>query len=160
MAAVDYFLEIEGIQGESTDAKHKGAIDLDSFDWGEANRSTPAAGGGGGAGKVEMQDLRVVMETSKASPVLLLACATGQHFKQAVLTVRKAGRNQAEFLVFKLTDVLVTSYEIAGHTEAVPADQVSFGFAKIEVEYRPQKPDGSLGAAVKAGWDVKANKKD
>src|SRR4029079_10294572 len=102
----------------------KGAIDLDSFDWGESNTgSHPAGGGGAGAGKVTMQDLRVVMKTGKASPPLLLAVATGQHFKQAVLTVRKAGKNQAEFLVFRLGDVLVSTYEIAGHTEAVPADQ-------------------------------------
>jgi type VI secretion system secreted protein Hcp len=160
MAAVDYFLEIDGIVGESMDAHHKGAIDLDSFEWAESNLGThPAGSGGAGVGKVAMQDLRVVTKTSKASPLLLLAVATGQHFKQAVLTVRKAGKNQAEFLVFRLSDVLVSTYEIAGHTEAVPADQVSFNFAKIEVEYRPQKPDGSLAAAVKAGWDVKANKK-
>jgi len=161
VAAVDYFLEIDGIAGESLDAHHKGAIDLDTFAWAESNQvSHPVgAGGGGGAGRVAMQDLRVVMKTSKASPLLMLAVATGQHFKQAVLTVRKAGKNQVEFLVLRLTDVLVVSYEIAGHLETVPADVASLNFAKLEFEYRPQKPDGSLAAAVKAGWDLKANKK-
>ena len=76
-----------------------------------------------------------------------------------MLTARKAGKNQVEFLVFKFTDVIVSGYQVGGHDEALPSDQVSFAFAKIEVEYRPQKPDGSLGAAVKAGWDLKANKK-
>ena len=160
MAAVDYFLKIDGIPGESRDAKHKDEIELESFSWGETNLGGPAGAGagGGGAGKVQVEDLHVVMKLNKASPLLLLACATGQHFKQAVLTARKAGKAQLEFLVFKFKDVLVSSYHTSGHTDAEPIDQVSFDFGQIQVEYRPQKPDGSLAAAVKAGWDAKANK--
>jgi type VI secretion system secreted protein Hcp len=156
VAAVDYFLKIDGIAGESRDAKHKGEIDLESFSWAEVN--TGAHGGGGGAGKVEIQDLHVVMKMNKASPLLLLACAAGQHLKEAVLTARKAGKGQLEFLVFKFTDLLVSSYQTSGSTGLAPTDHVSFNFGRIEVEYRPQKPDGSLDAAVKTGWDVKQNK--
>ena len=92
MAQVDYFLKVEGIDGESTDDKHKGEIDLESWSWGETNSGSFAAGGGGGAGKVVMQDLHVVSKMSKASPNLMIACATGQHIKKAVLTSRKARR--------------------------------------------------------------------
>jgi type VI secretion system secreted protein Hcp len=160
VAAVDYFLKIDGVQGESRDAKHKGEIDLESFSWAEVNTGSHAAGGGGGgAGKVEIQDLHVVMKMNKASPLLFLACATGQHLKQAILTARKAGKAQLEFLVFKFTDLLVSSYQTGGSTDLQPTDHLSFNFARIEVEYRPQKPDGSLDLPVKAGWDVKANKK-
>jgi type VI secretion system secreted protein Hcp len=159
VAAVDYFLKIDGIVGESRDAKHKGEIDLESFSWGEVNTGSHGGGGGGGAGKVQMQDLHVAMKLNKASPLLFLACAAGQHLKQAVLTARKAGKGQLEFLVFKFTDLLVSSYQTAGSTDVLPVDQVSFNFGRIEVEYRPQKPDGSLDTAVKAGWDVKQNKK-
>jgi type VI secretion system secreted protein Hcp len=156
---VDYFLKIDGIAGESQDAKHKGEIDLLSFSWGENQQAAPA-GSGGGAGKVRMQDLHVVMRVSKASPQLLLACASGQHLKSAVLTARKAGGGQQEFLTIKLTDLLVSSYVTGGSADQpFPTDQVSFGFGQIVVEYRPQKPDGSLDAPVHAGWDVKANKK-
>jgi type VI secretion system secreted protein Hcp len=159
VAAVDYFLKIDGIQGESLDAKHKGEIDLESFSWGEANAGAQGGGGGGGAGKVQIEDLHLVMKMSKASPLLLLACATGQHLKQAILTARKAGKAQLEFLVFKFTDVLVTSYHTGGSADVEPVDQVAFNFARIEVEYRPQKADGSLDTPVKAGWDVKGNRK-
>jgi type VI secretion system secreted protein Hcp len=159
VAAVDYFLKIDGIQGESRDAKHKGEIDLESFSWAEVNTGAHGGGGGGGAGKVEIQDLHVVMKMNKASPLLFLACAAGQHLKQAVLTARKAGKAQLEFLVFKFTDLLVSSYQTGGSADLEPTDHVSFNFGRIEIEYRPQKPDGSLDAAVKAGWDVKANKK-
>jgi type VI secretion system secreted protein Hcp len=157
VAAVDYFLKIDGIQGESRDAKHKGEIDLESFSWAEINSGSQ--GGGGGAGKVQIEDLHVVMKMNKASPLLFLACATGQHLKQAILTARKAGKAQLEFLAFKFTDLLVSSYQTGGSTDLEPTDQVAFNFSRIEVEYRPQKQDGSLDAPVKAGWDVKANKK-
>src|SRR5918994_158291 len=160
MAAVDYFLKIDGIQGESLDSKHKGEIQLESFSWGETNLGTAPSAGGGGAGKVQMQDLHFVMQINKASPKLMLACASGKHIKQAVLTARKAGKAQQEFLVFKFTDVLVSSYQTGGsqHAEVLPMDQVSFNFARIELEYRPQKADGSLDAPIKAGWDLKTNK--
>jgi type VI secretion system secreted protein Hcp len=112
-----------------------------------------------GAGKVDMSDLTVVAHFSKASPQLLLACASGKHFKTAVLSARKAGKGQADYLTFSLTDVLVSSYQVAGTADtSVPTDSVGLSFGKIQVEYKEQKADGSLGNAVKVGWDRKANK--
>jgi type VI secretion system secreted protein Hcp len=161
MAHVDYFLKIDGIDGESTDSKHKGEIELESWSWGATNAGTHMSGGGGGAGKVAMQDFHFVMKHNKASPKLMLACATGEHLKKAVLVCRKAGKDQQEFLKVTLTDCLVSSYQTGGssHSDVIPTDQISMNFAKIEKEYKEQKADGSLGGAVKAGYDVKANKK-
>ena len=96
------------------DLPHKGEIDLESFSWGETNQGTAAAGGGGGAGKVSMQDFHFVTRVNKASPVLFLSCASGKHIKEAILTVRKAGKDQQDYLVFKFKDVLVSSYQIGG----------------------------------------------
>src|SRR5262249_50023879 len=150
---------IDGIEGESHDAKHKGAIDVDMFSWGEKQTGSHAAGGGGGSGKVSVGDVRFIMGTSKASPKLMLACATGQHLPRAVLILRKAGKQQQEYACWTFTDVLVSSYQstsaVAGD---IPRDQLSLNFAKVEVEYKEQQADGSLGAAVKAGWLVKENK--
>ena len=101
------------------------------------------------------------MKVSKASPKLFLACATGQHIKKAVLVCRKAGKDQQEFLKTTFTDILVSSFQTggSGHSDVLPMEQLSLNFAKIEIEYKEQKPDGSLGGAIKAGYDVKANKK-
>jgi type VI secretion system secreted protein Hcp len=159
MAAVDYFLKIDGIEGESQDAKHKGEIDLKQWSWTEQQRGTHAASaaGGGGAGKVSMGDFQFAMTVNKASPKLMLACADGEHIKKAVLTCRKAGKDQQEFLKVTLSDLLVSSYQTGGHgrRDIIPTDQISLNFAKIEFEYKEQKPDGTLGGAVKAGYDVK-----
>jgi type VI secretion system secreted protein Hcp len=158
MAAFDYFLRVDGIQGESADAKHKGEIDVLSWSWGET-QATGSPSSAGGAGKVELSDLTVVTHVSKASPHLLLACATGKHIKSAVLTGRKAGKGQAEFLTFSLSDVLVSSYQTGGSASVEPpTDSVSLNFAKLQVEYKEQKADGSLGETVKVGWDRKAHK--
>jgi type VI secretion system secreted protein Hcp len=160
MAAVDFFLKIEGVDGESTDDKHKGEIDIESFSWGVSNMGTHGAGGGGGAGKASFQDLHLHTHVSKASPKLFLACATGEHFKKATLTCRKAGKEQQEYMKVTLSDVLVTSYQVGGGSGGVvPTDQFSINYAKIEYELKPQKADGTLDAAVKGGYDLAANKK-
>lgn len=155
--SVDYFLKIDGISGESVDAKHKDEIQLEAFSWGETN-AAPAGGGGGGAGKVNVQDYNFTMRFNKASPQLMLACAKGQHLKLATFTARRSNKAQQDFLVIKFTDVLVTSYQTGGTNDVIPMDQISLAFSRIEMEYRPQKADGSLDTPVKAGWDVKQNK--
>ena len=108
-----------------------------------------------------MQDFHFVMKNNKASPKLMLACASGEHIKKATLTCRKAGKEQQEFLKVTMTDLLVSSYQTggSGHSDIVPTDQISLNYSKIEFEYKEQKADGTLGGATKAGWDVKANKK-
>lgn len=153
--AVDMFLKIDGVEGESQDDKHKGEIDVMSYSWGAVNATDVGRATGAAAGKVSMQDFHFVMRVSKASPTLFVGCATGEHFKEANLTVRKAGgRDQQEFLKVTMTDLLVSSYQTGGSSgEDVPMDQVSLNFSKIAVFYKEQKPDGSLSP----GWDVVAN---
>lgn len=161
MAAVDYFLKLDGVEGESADAKHKNEIDVESFSWGATNAGTHAGGGGGGAGKVVMQDFHFVMGYNKASPKLMLFCAAGEHIKEATLTCRKAGGEQQEYLVVKMNDLLVSSYQTGGsaHGGVVPTEQISLNFSKVQIEYKAQDEKGKLGSAMKAGWDLKANKK-
>ena len=158
MAAVDYFLKLDGIPGESTDNKHGKEIDLESWSWGETNGGKSAAGGGGGAGKVNMQDFHFTMKVNKASPKLFLACAQGAHIKSALLTCRKAGKQQQEYLKITFSDLLVSSFQTGGSTgEVVPVDQISLNFSKIEISYAPQKADGSLDAPVVHNYDLKGN---
>jgi type VI secretion system secreted protein Hcp len=161
MAQVDYFLKIDGVESESGDDKHKGEIELESFSWGETQSGTSGRGGGAGAGKVQPNDFNFVKRVDKASPVLLIGCATGAHYKTAILTARKAGGNQHDYLKITMEDVLISSYKTSGsaHDGIVPTDQVSLNFAKLEMSYKEQKPDGSLGGEVKQKYDFGANKK-
>jgi type VI secretion system secreted protein Hcp len=106
-----------------------------------------------------MQDFQFTMHLNRASPALMKACATGQHIKEATLSARRAGKGQQEYLTFKFRDVLVSSFQTTGTEELpVPTDSVSLAFAKVEVEYKPQKTDGSLGSPVAFKYDLKTNK--
>lgn len=157
--AVDYFLKISGMEGESQDEKHKGEIEVLSWNWGATQAGTHARGGGGGAGRVDMQDFTLTKYIDKASPKLILACAKGDHVDKAILTCRKAGGEQQEYLKVTFSGLMVSSYQTGGSegTES-PTENVSLNFAKVEFEYREQKPDGTLGGTVKAGYDLKTNK--
>jgi type VI secretion system secreted protein Hcp len=155
--SVDYYLKLDGIEGESEDEKNPNEIEVTSFSWGESQQGTMAFGGGGGAGKVQFQDVHLTARSNKASPKLSLACATGQHIKTAVLTVRKAGGGQEGYYKVTLTDVLVSSFQSAGSggADAVPMDQFTLNFGAIEFEYKPQKADGSLGSSQKIKYNLK-----
>lgn len=158
---VDYFLKVDGIKGESADAEFKDQIQLDSFTWSEAQTGISDANGGGGAGKVKVQDFHFTARLSEASTSLFLNCASGKHIPKAVLCARKAGGKQVVFLRMIFTDCLVSSYKVTGYGNAdvVPTDNVSLNFAKMEVQYYKQNPNGSVSPAGQAGWDVKANHK-
>lgn len=156
--ASDIFAKIGDIKGESADAKHKEEIEVLSFSWGVTNTPVMAPGAGGGAGKATFQDLSIVHTIDKASPMLLKACATGTHVKEVTITHRKAGGTQHEYLIVKLNEVIITGVTHGGTTGQPTSETVSLTFAKIALEYRPQKPDGSLDAAVHFKYDLKANK--
>jgi type VI secretion system secreted protein Hcp len=160
MAAVDYFLTIEGVPGESKDPKYKGGIDALGYSWGMSQSGTAhVVGGGGGVGKPELEDLIVVARTSKASPLLMLACASGQHLKSAVLTCRHGGPKPREFLHLELEDVLISSYEVGGSEDEFPSEEISLTYAKITFTYLPVSKTGKPQAPVTGGWDLKKNAK-
>jgi len=161
VAQVDYFLKIDGIDGESPDGKHGNEIQVLSWSFGETQGGSHSAGGGGGAGKVVMQDFNFTMHTNKATAKLFLACANGEHIKSAKLTCRKAGKEQQEYLTWTFSDLLISSYQTGGSGEGgvLPVDQISINFTKVEIGYKPQKADGTLDAENKAGYDLKKNQK-
>jgi type VI secretion system secreted protein Hcp len=133
--AVDMFLKLDGVSGESTDAKHKGEIEVLSWSFGASQSSTSDPRGGGGTGKVAMQDFHFVHVFSKATPTLMLACASGKHIPSGLLTVRKAGDKPVEYLKIKLSDCLVTSFQTGGSGGNAPTEQFSLNFASLQVNY-------------------------
>ncbi len=155
--ASDIFAKLGDIKGESIDDKHKDEIEVLSFSWGVSNAGSMSHGTGGGEGKATFHDLSFTHKFDKASPVLMQACALGVHLKEATITFRKAGKGQQEFLVVKMNDVIVTSVTQGGASDGA-SENVSIGFAKVNVEYKPQKADGSLEAGIHFKYDLKAQK--
>ena len=158
--AVDMFLKVEGIEGESKDKAHGKEIDVLAWSWGMSQSGTSHIGGGGGAGKVNVQDISLTKYIDKSSPDLMLACCNGKHLGEAKLTVRKAGENPLEYLIITMTDVLVSSVSTGGSGgEDRLTENVTLNFAKVKVEYTEQTAKGGAGAKPKMGWDIAANQK-
>ncbi len=154
----DLFLKVDGIDGESKDQTHTNEIDILSWSWGETNPGSFGQGSGGGTGKVSMNDISFTMNACKATPTLMLACANGQHINSAVLTCRKAGGQQYEFLVITLNNILVSSYTSGGSNGAdIPMDSFTLNFAQIQVQYSMQQDDGTVVAVPSFGWDQQQN---
>ena len=159
MATTDIFLKVDGIDGESLDSKHKGEIEISSWSFSEQNAGTSAHGSGAGAGRVSMGDFHFSKVIDKSSPKLMQACATGKNFPTILMTARKAGGQQQEYLKVTFTDAMISHYSTSGTGNGVlPTEEISLNFGSIKYEYSPQKADGSLDGSISAGWDLKANK--
>jgi len=158
--AVDMFIKIDDIKGESVDKTHKGEIQVLAWSWGMTQSGTTHDGPGGGAGKVNVQDISFTKYIDSSSPVLMQGCCTGKHFKKVTLTVRKAGDQPLEYLKIKLTEILISSISTGGSGgEDRLTENVTLNFSKFELDYTPQKADGTGDAAVSASFDIAANAK-
>lgn len=158
--AVDFFMKIDAIKGESADHKHGGEIDVLAWSWGMANSGSGHSGGGSGSGKASFQDLSFTKYIDKSSTELMIAGAGGKHIKNALLTLRKAGEHPLEYLKITMEDCLITSISTGGSGgEDRLTENVTLNFAKVKVEYCEQKADGTGAAPTTFGWDIKANKK-
>jgi len=152
------FLKIGDIKGESTDSKHKDQIEVFSWSWGVTNAATVGTGGGGGVGKSSFSDLNFTHRYDRAAPLLWRACAVGQHFTEATLVGTKQGKAAQDYLIVKMSDVVVTSASASDHVVGDATESVGLKFAKVDVEYKPQKADGSFDASVRFKYDIKTNK--
>jgi type VI secretion system secreted protein Hcp len=158
--AVDMFLNLDGIKGESNDSKHKGEIDILSFNWGLSQSGSGHRGTGSGAGKVDIADLSIQKYVDKASPLIMLACANGKHVTKGRITVRKAGENPLEYLTIDLEGILVSGYTTGGSSGGdIPSETISLNFAKVKVEYWSQTDKGAKNENANFAWDISKNEK-
>ena len=156
--AVDMFLMLDGIKGESADSKHKGEIDIESFSWGMAQTGSGHRGSGSGSGKVDVNDISIVKVVDKSSPSLMLACANGKHIPKGKITVRKAGENPLDYLTIDLENILVSNYQASHATSAdTPTESLTLNFVKVKLEYWTQTDKGAKGENANFSWDVAKN---
>lgn len=157
--AVDMFIKIGDIKGESKDATHKDSVDVLAWNWGLSQSGTAHHGSGAGAGKVNVQDLSLTKWVDSSSTALILAACKGTHIPKATLTVRKAGDTPLEYIKITLETVLVTSVQTGGSGgEDRLTENVVLNFAKFKVEYTTQAEKGGKGTTSTAAWDIPANK--
>ena len=158
--AMDMFIKIGELKGESRDKVHKDEIDVLAWSWGISNSGSAQVGGGAGAGKCNVQDISFTKYLDKASPDLMLACCNGKHFPKATLTVRKAGENPLEYLLITVEELIVTSLSTGGSGgEDRLTENVTLNFARVKVNYKEQTPTGGVGDKPEMGWNIAENAK-
>jgi type VI secretion system secreted protein Hcp len=154
--AVDMFLKIEGVKGESTVDGHEGEIDIYGWHWGMSNSGSMHVATGGGSGKVDIQDITISKKVDTSSPVLMQFCSQGKHFPNGTLTVRKAGGDRpVDYLTIKMDKIFITSYTTGGSEgDDTVNESISLNFSKYELTYKPQNEDGTPGADVITTFDI------
>jgi type VI secretion system secreted protein Hcp len=147
------FLRIDGIQGDSTDPQHPNEIELKTFGWGGSNAIEKTSTAFGVSGQAVVQPFTFTMLVNRASPKLFRALATGEHIKDAVLTVRNSAGH--EYLILRFDYIVVASYKTAADTsqDILPIDEVAISFAVIEMSFIPLMMGGTSGAPIKVRWD-------
>jgi type VI secretion system secreted protein Hcp len=159
--AMDMFMKIGDLKGESRDKVHKDKIDVLAWSWGMSNSGSAHVGGGAGAGKCNVQDLSFTKYIDKSSPDLMLACCNGKHYSDALLIVRKAGEKPLEYVKITMTEVMITAVSTGGSGgEDRLTENVTLNFAQVKVEYVEQTPTGGTGDKPSMSWNIAENSKD
>ena len=159
--AQDMFLKIDGIQGESADDKHKGWMEINSYEWDVEQPTSISAStaGGGSSERASFGPLIIGKELDKASPKLALACADGTHIKEVILELCRAGGDKLKYMEYKLSNVIIGSVRVGG-SSGIPNEIVSFNYGKIEWTYTKQnRADGAGAGNIAAGWNLETNKR-
>lgn len=162
--AIDAFLKIEGIPGESTDSQFKDWIELEDFDVGASQSASATASSSGGAssGRAKMSDFHIVKLADRATPKLHEACCSGKHFKEVTICVNRAGGEKIKYLEITLEEVIISSVNLCGNgstEDGFPTQTVSLNYARIKMTYVQQsRKDGQGGGQIIGGWDAASNK--
>jgi type VI secretion system secreted protein Hcp len=152
------YMKLGDIKGEATDTDHKDWIIIESWSWGESNAGVV---GVPTSEKANFQDLTVTKRIDKATPKLMLACASGQQVTSGTLvfTTRAPGAADDTYLRYELKDVLVSSFQHGGGAAdgSLPTESISLNFSKIEMTYYYDDPAGGDPLPISEGWDIKSN---
>ena len=157
--AVDMFLKLGDIKGESLAVGHTEEIEVLSWSWGCSQMGTTHTGTGGGTGTASVQDLTISKYVDKSSPTIVQSCCQGVHMPEAVLTLRKAGGNEpVEYLKITLKEVLISSHSVGSGGGDQIAESVTLNFAQFNMEYQPQDNTGAKkGGVVTGKWNIPKN---
>ena len=157
--AFDAFIKIDGIEGESTDEKHAGWIEVTSYNTGlsQTVSSTASSAGGASAERADFQDFSITKQIDKASPKLAVACADGTHISSIVVELCRSGTDKVKFMEYKMTNCIISGTSTTGGGE-FPTENVTIDYGKIEWSYTQQKRKGGGAAGnVASGWDLEKN---
>lgn len=156
--AVDFFLKLGDIKGESKDHQYADWIEVLAWSWGMSQSGTMHTGTGGGTGKVSVQDFSVTKFVDKATPNIMQKCCTGKHYPEVTFIARKAGDKPIDYVKLTMKEVIVTSANTGGSGgEEQVTENVTLNFAHYKYEYTPQSETGAKSGALTQTFDIRRN---
>jgi type VI secretion system secreted protein Hcp len=155
--AVDYFLKLDQVDGESVDDKHKNEIQIMSWSWGGTQVSSVAGTGGSGAGKASLSDFSIMAYFDKSTPKFFKSLCAGTHVKTGTMSAIKSGADGKPYLKVDFKEMFVTSLQISGSSE-IPTVSVSFSYNEIKVDYSTQNEQGNITSTGAVTYNTKENK--
>ena len=156
----DTFVQIDGIEGESTDSKHSGWIEATNYNTGVSQKvsTTASSAGGATAERADIKSFTFTKQIDSSSPKLFQACAAGTHFDKITIALHRAGGDdKVKFLEYELSNCIICDVSTNGGG-TFPSESVSINFGKIIITYAKQKREGGgLAGNISAGWDLQKN---
>lgn len=159
--AVDIFLKLTAIKGESQDSAHADEIDVTNWGLGMTQSGTTHMGGGGGGGKVDVQDINIIKYVDKSSNDLINKCTSGKHIDNGLLTVRKSGGDAPiEYFKLFMEMIIVSSYSTGGSKDGLDRieESLTLNFRAFNIVYTMQDDKGVAAGETTAGWNIAENK--
>ncbi|MCC2959031.1 type VI secretion system tube protein Hcp [Massilia sp. IC2-278] len=160
--AIDVYLQIDGIKGESMDDKHKDWIECTSVTWGvkQPRSATASTGGGHTAERCEHEEVVIDKLADLASPILLQTCSAGKTIPKAKLEFMRADGqgDRIKYFEIELENVLIGAIKPKVEEGAIIQEKVGLKFSKIKWKYTQQKVTGGAGGNTSGGWDLATNK--
>ena len=160
--AIDVYLQIDGIKGESQDDRHKDWIECTSVTWGvsQPRSATASTGGGHTAERCEHQEIALTKLADLASPILLQTCSAGKTIPKAKLEFMRAdGQGERiKYFEIELENVLIGGVQPSVAEGSIIHEAVGLKFSKIKWKYTQQKVTGGAGGNTSGGWDLATNK--
>jgi len=154
--AVDFFLKLDGIEGESVDDKFKNQIRILSWSWGASSVSSVSGTGGSGAGKADLSNFQVMCDFDKATPKFFKSIGEGTHIKTGTMSAVKSGAKGKPYLKVDFKELFVTSVQMSASSE-IPTVSVSFSYNEIKIDYSQQAEDGTLTSTGAVTYNTKTN---
>jgi type VI secretion system secreted protein Hcp len=160
--AIDVYLQIDGIKGESQDSAHQGWIEVTSAQWGvlQPKSATASTAGGHTAERCEHRSITVTKLADLSSPQLMQTCSAGKTIPKAKLEFMRADSDgkPVKYYEIELENVLIGSVNQAAHEGGMLQDSVALKFSKVRWKYTQQKIGGGAGGNTAGGWDLATNR--
>ena len=163
--AFDCFIKLDGVDGESEDAKHAKWVEVLSFSHGVSQTASASVSSGGGrsAGRTDHADFSITKTLDATSPKLNQMCSSGEHIPNVEVQLHRSDGTKPEYMNYKFNDVIITSVHVSGSPQGgdpLPMETVSFAYGKINWKYTPtDHKTGKAGTAVPTFWDLHKNEK-